>query len=312
VNLNPPCAWLLLCLWAAPAWLSGQDQTQPPPPEAPAAPPASPSAPPPPAKPSPAAPATPKYTPSVVNTGNGASIEPMYWLVRGSPVLRRGDDNNNTLNTPGDLDYPGRLGRAPAGMVTIPIGKNDSVHVSYFQTTMSGLTTAGQNLNLFGVAITGGDPLASRIKISSYKASYEFLTYYWNRPSGDLRLKTLWEVQYLDADSTINDFVPQPDGTFIASPANGTKTMILPTFGVALDQSVGPHFRWEAKGSGFGLPHRSILGDGEADIALRYGRVELIAGARALHFRTTRRADQYNSGTLYGPYVGLRLYWRKK
>jgi hypothetical protein len=122
----------------------------------------------------------------------------------------------------------------------------------------------------------------------------------------------LWEVQYVSVDNTIDDFVPQPDGTFSLNAAGATKSIILPTFGLGLDQSVGPHFRWELKGSGFGLPHRAILGDGEADIALRYGRVEFIAGGRALHFRTTRRADHYDAGTLYGPYVGLRLYWNKK
>ncbi|HEV2202258.1 MAG TPA: hypothetical protein VGR73_20760 [Bryobacteraceae bacterium] len=300
--MNSRSAWLVLCLWAMPALLRGQDQTPPPgpPPEAPASPP------------SPAAPPKPKYTPSIVDTGNGASIEPMYWLTRGQPVLRRGDDNNNTINTPGDLNYPGRLGRAPEGMVTIPIGRNDSVHVSYFQTQMTGTTTASQNLNFFNVAVTQGDPLAARLKVSSYKASYEFLTYFWERPKGDLRLKTLWEMQYVSVDNTIDDFVPQSDGTFLSNPAGATKSIFLPTFGLALDQSMGEHFRWEVKGSGFGLPHRSILGDAEADIALRYGRVEFVAGGRTLHFRTTRRADHYDAGTLYGPYVGVRLYWRKK
>lgn len=301
-------AWLLLCLWAIPLFLCAQDQA-PATPATPVPPATAPSAT---APTSPGAPPPPRYTPSTVNTGSGLSIEPMYWLSRGSPVLRRGDDNNASATTVADFDYPGKMYNAPGGTIIVPAGKNNSVQVSYFQTKINGGAIAGQDLNLYGVPITSGDPLGSELKLTNYKASYNFLTYYWNHKGGDVRLKTLWEFQYLSLNSTIDDFVLQTDGTFNVNPTGASKSIYLPTFGLGFDGTVSPHFRWEVKGSGFGLPHRSILGDAEADVALRYGRIELVAGGRVYHYRTTRRSDQYESGTIYGPYVGLRLYWKKR
>jgi hypothetical protein len=306
---------LLLCLWALPLSLCGQNQAPATPPSTPA--PAAPSVPPASAAqstdttpPSPSAPAKPKFTPNYVNTGSGLSIEPTYWLPRGQPLLHTGD--YNTTLTDGNFDYPGSLNRALSGNVVVPTGKGSSVRFSYFQTTMNGSSTAAQDLNLFGTPINQGDPLASSVQITNYKLSYDFVTYYWNHKGGDIRLKTLYEMQYLTANTSIDDFQLQTNGTYNLNPAGGTKSIIAPTFGIGLDQTVSSHFRWEFRGSGWGLPHRSKIGDTEAAIAARYGYVELVAGARLYYFRTSRRADHFNDGTLYGPYVGLRLYWHKK
>lgn len=314
MKVTLPSGWLLLCLSALPSYLYGQNQTPATPPStaptAPSVPPASAA----PASdttpPSPSALAPPKYTPNYVNTGSGLSIEPVYWLPHGQPLLHTGD--YNTTGTDGSFDYPGTLGRALSGNVVVPAGKGASVRFSYFQTTISGGTTAPQNLNLFGTPINAGDPVASQAKITDFKLSYDFVTYYWNFKGGDLRLKTLYEMQYFSVDSSIDDFQLQTNGTYNIVPTGGTKSIIAPTFGVGLDQTVSKHFRWEARGSGWALPHRSKIGDTEADIAVRYGYAELVAGARVYYFRTSRRADHFNDGTLYGPYVGLRLYWHKK
>ncbi len=224
-------------------------------------------------------------------------------------VLRTGDYNNTGV--PGNLDYPGRLDHAYGATVIVPASKNSSVRFTYFQTTMTGGTIAPQSLNLFGTAIGAGDPLASQAQLSNYKLSYDYVTYYWNKKGGDIRLKTLYEMQYTTINTSLDDFQLQTDGSYNVSPAGGTKSIILPTLGLGLDGTLSKHFRWEFRGSGFGLPHRAKIGDGEADVAVRFSRVELIAGARAYYFRTSRRADHFNSGAPYGPYVGLRFYWKK-
>ena len=307
-------AWLLLCLSALPLCICGQSQT-------PATPPSTPTGSPnvPPASsaqttdttPAPAGTLRPpKYTPNYTNTGSGLSIEGIYWQPYGHPTLNTGDYNNT--GEPGNFAYPGNLDRSIGATVVVPAGKGGSVRFNYFQTTMSGGSVASQNLNLFGTSIPGGDPLASQAKLTNYKLSYDFVTYYWNKKGGDIRLKTLYEVQYLSIDSTFDDFQLQNDGTYNLNPAGATKSVLLPTFGVGLDQTVNSHFRWEVRGSGWALPHRSMLGDTEVAIAYRYGHVELVGGARLYHFRTTRRADHFIDGTVYGPYVGLRLYWKKK
>jgi hypothetical protein len=317
VKLILQSGWLLLCLSAMPLYLCGQNQTAPatppsaPTPTTPAVPPVAPAVqtsdttP-----PSPSALPPPKYTPNYVNNGNGLSIEPTYWFPNGQPLLHTGDDN--TTGLPGYLNYPGSLSRALSGNVVVPVGKGSSVRFSYFQTTKNGGTTATQDLSLFGTAINAGDPMVTSAQITNYKLSYDFVTYYWNLKGGDLRLKTLYEVQYLTVNTSIDDFQLQTNGTYNLNPASGTKSIIAPTFGFGLDQTLSKHFRWEARGSGWALPHRSKIGDTEFAIAARYGYVELVVGARAYYFRTSREADHFNDGTLYGPYAGLRLYWHKK
>jgi hypothetical protein len=240
----------------------------------------------------------------------GLSIEPVYWMTRGSLALHQGDDDNTGV--PGNLGtFPGTLNHAYGATVIVPASKNSSVRFNYFQTTLNGGTVASQNLNLFGTAIASGDPLATQAKVTNYKLSYDYVTYFWNHKGGDVRLKTLYEVQYVSVDSSIDDFQLQTDGTYNLNPVGGTKSIILPTLGVGFDGTLSKHFRWEVRGSGFALPHRAEIGDAEANVGVRFGHVELVAGGRAYYFRTTRRADHYNSGTPYGPYVGLRFYWKK-
>jgi hypothetical protein len=124
-------------------------------------------------------------------------------------------------------------------------------------------------------------------------------------------LKTLYEIQYTNINTSVDDFQLLTNGTFNVNPVSGSTSIILPTFGVGLDGTLSRHFRWETRASGFGLPHRAQIADGEADVGVRFGRVELIAGARAYYFRTSRRQPQFNSGAPFGPYVGLRFYWKK-
>ena len=313
VKLIPSTGWLLLCLAATPFFLYGQAQTPPP-----SATPTEPSAPQVPAAqtpenapaPAPSVLAPPKYTLNNVNNGMGLSIEPILFQPYGQPMIHTGDYNNT--GTPGNLLYPGSPDRSWAGNLVVPAGKGGAVRFSYFQTKLTGGTTAAENLNLFGSAVSQGDPLATQAKLTSYKVSYDFVTYFWNLKGGDLRLKTLYEFQYFSIDNNVADFQPQTDGTYNVNPLGATKSIAVPTFGLGLDQTVSRHFRWEARGSGWALPHRSKIGDVEFDVAARYGYAELVVGARGYYFRSSRRGDHYMDGFIYGPYVGLRLYWHKR
>ncbi len=252
----------------------------------------------------------PREVPSTVNTGQGLSFEPIYWLPHARPVLRGGTADIQV--DPGNLNYTSNPDRAIGGRITIPIGKNGSLRVSYFQTQSTGFATAPTDLNLFGTLITKGDLIATRYRVESFKASYDYLTYFWKRGNAELRLKTLWEVQRVSVTNEADEFVPNTDGTFSINTATGSRHLLYPTFGLGLEHTMSKHFRWEAKGSGFGLPHKGDLADAEASAAFRIGHFELLGGGRLLHFKTSPKSDQYNAGTLYGPYVGIRYYWKKQ
>ena len=96
------------------------------------------------------------------------------------------------------------------------------------------------------------------------------------------------------------------------NPSTGSKSIFRPTFGLGVDHTLSRHFRWEARATGFALPHRAVIGDAEADVAFRVSHFELLAGGRFLHFKTNPQADQYDIGNLYGPFVSLRYYWKKQ
>ena len=308
---------VVLCLLLAAATASAQEPNQTPAPTAPAPSAPAQAAPPPPATP-PATPttatATSTRTPEVsspINTGNTLSFEPIYWFTRGSPVLRGGKADTNT--DPGNLDYTGKMKRSPAARVSFPVSKNATLRVSYFKTnSYTGTTTAPTNLNLFGQAVTGGDFLSTITDLEGFKLSYDYLTYFWKGRSSELRLKTLYELQRISVSNEVDDFVVDTAGALInINPILGTQSVFLPTFGLGLEHTLSRHFRWEIRGTGFGMPHRGNIVDAEAQIAIRFGHFEALGGGRWLHFKTTPKAAQYNVESLYGPYVSLRYYWKK-
>jgi hypothetical protein len=259
-----------------------------------------------------------------VNTGNGLSIEPMYWFTRGIPVLRAGDAwlagagsspgalSDNAAN-PGNLDYADKMKRSPAARISVPVSKNATIRFSYFRAnSYTGVTAAPGNINLFGQAIAGGDVLTTSSNVEGYKLSYDYLTYFWKRGNSELRLKTLYEIQRINVSSEADDFQVDTTGALInINPVLGSQAVFLPTFGLGLEHTLSRHVRWEARGSAFGLLHRGDIVDAEADVAFRVSHFEVLGGARWLHFKTTPRAAQYNVENLYGPYVSVRYYWKK-
>jgi hypothetical protein len=251
-------------------------------------------------------PPAPKETPSSVNTGGGWSIEPIYWLTTVHPVLRAGAADVHTVS--GSFDYPESAKYALGGVISMPLGKTGSLRFSYFQSYRSSNTVAGANLNLFGTAIGSGDFLSTYYRIKDYKASYDYLTYFYHRGSADFRVKTLWEFQFLDVANTVYDSSPNGDGTFTLNTASGTRSIIYPSLGLGFEGTLSRHFRFEIKGSGFAFPHRAVIGDSEGSLGLRFGHLEFIAGASAFYFKTSPKKDQYVRGTLYGPYGGIRYY----
>jgi hypothetical protein len=293
---------VLTCLLLAAAALKAQE---PAPAQAPA-PESAPAA----QQPSAATLRAPLEVPSTVNTGQGLSFEPIYWMPRARPVLRGGAANVQV--DPGNFDYTSNPDRAIGGRISVPIGKNASLRVSYFQTQSTGFGVAPRDLNLFGTIITNGDLVATRYRVEDFKASYDYLTYFWKRGNAEIRLKTLWEVQRISVTNELDEFVLNTDGSYSLNPATGSRSLLYPTFGLGIEHTMSKHFRWEARGSGFGLPHRGDLADAEITAAYRVGHFEVLGGGRLLHFKTTTKSDQYNAGTLYGPYVSVRYYWKKQ
>lgn len=253
-------------------------------------------------QPTPAAPARAKDPAPESNyiEDGGISVQPFYWLTASRPHLFRGA--LAPTRTAGDLIFPGHANGAYGVMLSLPAGKQNSLRISYFRTQGSGNTVAATDLALFSTGYSAGDRLTTKYKLQSVKASLDFLSYTFQN---NIRFKTLWEVQ----GALIETGVVAPATADSAS--SGKRWLVLPSFGMGLEHAVSKHFRWEAKGSGFGLPKRAALYDVEGSAVIRLGRAELLAGYKVFSVKTSPRAEEYFKQRLNGPYVGLRWYWER-
>ena len=313
MNLSLARGFLYVCvLVAAPVYrASGQAQTPPAPAQPPAAQAPSLSQAPPAQTPPPPAP-TVAQAPNQDNSGEGAfSFQAFYWLTKGHPDMFAG--KTHVATTPGDLSFPGDAKYSPGVVVSFPAGSDNSVRVSYFRTQGTGNTVASKELNIFSTDFTTGDYLATRYTLQNVKVSLDFLSYP-TPPTSKFRLKTLWEVQYLtlysSVDGPLKPILVDSSGNLIPNTGEGTRYFFLPSFGAALEHTTTKNFRWEIRFSGFGIPHRAALWDGQAYIAYRIDRFELTAGYKGFYFKTSPKNDQYFKGTLSGAYVGLTWYPR--
>ena len=210
------------------------------------------------------------------------------------------------------LQLAGKSKGAPGAEIGIAAGLHNSIRISYFNSKLSGTTTAPNDLVIFSQGYLKGDQLTTNAKLSDYKISYEYLT--WPYPVGGrhFRLKTLWQVQYITMktifDAPIKSSTPDSSGAYTDYSTIGSKSYITPAFGLGFHEYATRNFRLEANLSGFWLPHRFNLVDSDATMAYRAGHFELRAGAKAFVFRTSPKADYFYRGTTGGVFVGVRWY----
>ncbi len=245
------------------------------------------------------------------NTGDGQfSVEPIGWWSTSAPLLRGGKLDANT--DPSTVQFASARPISPGILVNVPAGKFNTLRFSYFQTQRSSYTTVGQNLAVFGVAYAPADVLATDYKLQNAKVSWDYLSYPFPIKGHKFRLKTLWEVQYTTIHATIDaplkTVVNDSSGNPISNSGAATRWFILPTLGLAMEYSVSKNFRFEAKASGFGIPHHAATWDAEAAAAIRAHHIEVLIGGRAFYFKTTPQQEDYLSSRLWGPFAGIRWY----
>lgn len=235
--------------------------------------------------------------------GDAWSIEPIYWLTRQAPTVRQGHANQASI--PGNLVFPGHDPYTPGVTITVPTGHENSLEFSGFQTKGHGSSTLGVTEAFFGNGYAIHDVLNTEYTMRTYKVSWNYLTWPYPSAGAKFRFKTLYEMRYtsirgrFDAPADIN-----------AAPIIGSKSNLRPSLGVGIEYHPAPHVRFEMKASGFALPHRGDIYDGEASLVGHFPHFEVMAGARIFHYKTTPRDDQYFTQTLWGPYGGVRLIWK--
>jgi hypothetical protein len=254
----------------------------------------------------------PPEEPNVLEDG-GFSIEPIYWMTKAQPGLKGGASAASAYSGFQNLDYPGKSDYGLGVEAAIPTGHSNTLRISLFRVLGNANSIVGTNGTIvYGEPYSAGDYLVQHYNVQMAKISWDYLSYTWQRKPGNIHFKTLYEVQYVNFGTQLYaPFVPittDASGNTDTNSSSGSQSVILPTLGAELEQSLGGKFRWEVKGSGFGIPHHSVIWDAQADIALRLNKFELIAGEKAYHFKSSPQGDQYVSDTLQGLFVGLRYY----
>jgi hypothetical protein len=249
----------------------------------------------------------PPKEPNVLEDG-GFSLEPMYWYTRAQPTLKGGA----TATTFENQSFPGHSNAAIGAEVGIPTGHSNTLRISYFRLQGNSATTETQDVTVFGQAYSAGDYVTSSYTLQSAKISWDYLSYTWHRERGNIHFKTLYEAQFTNISpqfaAPYKAVTTDSSGNVNDNTASASRHVFLPTLGGELEQAIGKRFRWEVKGSGFGLPHHSAIGDVQADVALRVHNFELIAGEKAYYFKTSPKGEQFFSDMLSGVFAGIRYY----
>jgi hypothetical protein len=247
------------------------------------------------------------------NTGDGAlSIEPWGWLSTSKPLLRGGFLDTNTY--PSTIQFPDRRPISPGILLNIPAGRFNTLRISYFQTQRSANTIANQNLTVYSVNYAPGDLLATGYKLRNVKAVWDYLSFPFPPAGHKFRLKTLWGVQYTTIHTTIDaplkTLVNDSSGNPIPNSGAATRSIIFPSLGLGFEHSVSRFFRLEGEASGFAIPYHAVIWDAEGSAAIRAHHLEFLLGYKTFHFKTSPKQEDYVSSNMYGPYVGIRWYWK--
>jgi len=288
---------------------------QKPPPQAPPPPRSTPAEPPPQGTPNPKA--TVKNIPpeQLYETSDGhTSVKLFYWSTHTHPAMFTGKGAD--FNVDSTTNFPTKTKPAPGVELSFPAGKNNTIRLSYFRSQGNGNTVAGEppfgkGEVIWGANFFAGDKLSNSFTMQNAKISLDYLSWPFPLNNRRFRIKTLWEAQYTTIRTGVSaPLAPTEDGSGNAIQTSGTGSnwFIWPTFGLGVEIMATKHFRFEAKGSGFGIPHRAAIWDTDAFFAYKSGKFEFDFGGKAFHFKTSPKRTEYLRATMVGAYVGIRWY----
>ncbi|HWB84313.1 MAG TPA: hypothetical protein VG675_09250 [Bryobacteraceae bacterium] len=249
---------------------------------------------------------------------NTPAIGLFSWFSLGGTSLQKG--HGALYDAVTNLPFPNKIKLTPDAMLTIPLGHDHQLRVSYFDAKGTGNVTASQDLFLFSTSYNAGDFLNTAYQVQNFKMSLDYVTWPFPVKNSNFRLKTLWQVQYTQitghTDAPFKPTVDSDGNPLVDSNGNpviysdqGSRWFIYPTLGLGVEDRLSRHVRLEAEASGFAIPHHAAIWDAHALAAFRAGHIEFQIGAKGFHYKTSTKQDQYFHGTLRGAFVGLQYYF---
>ncbi len=212
------------------------------------------------------------------------------------------------------LNSLGKDHNTPGIDISVRVTRTAVISFEGFLSKGDGSQTAPADTTIFATTYSKGDFLNTQYQITALKLSYDDLLYPFKFPVARFRVKSLWEAQFVSSQGTIDApfkaNTTDSSGNLISNASSGTRTIILPTFGAAVEYALTPHVLLRADASGFGLPHRADIWDAEAYVSYRRKKLEFRGGYKILHFKSSPQIDEYMIGTVQGGFVGVRYHFQ--
>ena len=235
----------------------------------------------------------------------------------GNPIFNKGRASGITNNSLVTLQGRPKLGESAE--IGFALGLHNALVVSAFTTRAAGDFTSATTLTLWGQNYDPGVLISTDYQLQDVKFSFEYLTWPYPVESRRFRLKTLWQVQYVNVvtgfDAPLLPITGPSGGPLYGSngspvsyQAKGSRWFLSPTLGLGATEYLSKFVRLELNASGFAFPQRWTIWDADGSLNLRFGHFELGGGVRAFHVKTSTRGLYYVRGTLISPQVSLRWY----
>jgi hypothetical protein len=212
------------------------------------------------------------------------------------------------------LDNIGKQHPATYGVeASYPITRTGELHFEGFEAKGDGTQTAPNSTTIFATGYTAGSYLSTQYQITGAKLYLDDLLYPFKFPVSKLRFKSLWEVQYVALQATLDAPLAAnatSTGTLVSNAVSGTRSVIIPTFGAAVEYAISPHILLRGAATGFGIPHHAELWDAEGTFSYRYSKTwEVRGGYKVMHVKTSPQRDEYITDTISGAFFGVRYHW---
>ncbi len=226
---------------------------------------------------------------------------------------------NSGVTTSSLVTFQGVPKLGESAEIGVAMGLHNALVVSGFNTRSAGDFTSTTALTLWSQPYEPGVLISTNYHLQDLKVSFEYLTWPYPVGSRHFRLKTLWQVQYVNVATGFDaPLLPitgsggaplfGANGQPVSYKVSGSRWFLSPTLGLGATEYLSKFLRLELNASGFTLPQRWTIWDTDASINLRLGHFELGGGARAFHFKTSTNGPYYVRGTLIVPQVALRWY----
>jgi hypothetical protein len=239
------------------------------------------------------------------------------WLPTEKPIFDKGKASDFT--NPSKVTMQGTPKVAESGEIGFAAGAHNTLRLSFFQTRAAGNFVAPNDITLLGQTYTANTLVSTNWKLQNGKLSFEYLTWPYPVASRRFRLKTLWQVQYVNMQSGFDapqlplvDSSGNPlsdgQGNPLSYAAQHSHWFISPAIGLGASEYVSRHLRLEMNATGFAIPHHSTIWDADATANIRFGHIELRVGGKAFHFKTSPAQEFFARSTLGSAFVGVRWY----